>query len=49
MSASVEALETLIRKLVSTSVLSEEERQAIRQLPAAIRHINPSQDLAEDG
>ena len=49
MSASAEALETLIRKLESTSALTEEERQAIRRLPAVIRHIVPGQDLVEDG
>lgn len=49
MPAPTEALETLIRKLESTSALTEEERQAIRRLPAAIRHIIPGQDLVEDG
>ncbi|CAO4183422.1 cAMP-binding protein [Methylorubrum aminovorans] len=49
MSAAPEALEALIRKLQSTSILTEEERQAIRRLPASIRLLVPGQDLVEDG
>ena len=49
MSAAPEALEALIRKLQSTSILTEEERQAIRRLPASIRLLLPGQDLVEDG
>ncbi|MBA9071768.1 hypothetical protein FHR71_005554 [Methylobacterium sp. RAS18] len=49
MSAAPEALEALIHKLESTSALTEEERQAIRKLPAAIRFIIPGQDIVQDG
>lgn len=49
MSAGLEALEALIRKLESTSVLTEEERQAIRGLPTATRLLVPGQDLVKDG
>ena len=49
MSAAPEALEALIHKLESTSVLTEEERQAIRKLPAAVRFIVPGQDIVQDG
>lgn len=44
-----EALEALIRKLESTSILTGEERQAIRRLPATIRLVAAGQDLVEDG
>ena len=49
MSAAPDALENLIRKLESTSTLTDEERQAIRRLPATIRLIVPGQDLVQDG
>ncbi|GJE78579.1 Crp/Fnr family transcriptional regulator [Methylorubrum suomiense] len=43
------ALEALIRKLESTSDLTEEERRAIQKLPVSIRPLAPSQDLVADG
>lgn len=49
MHAPLDALEVLIRKLESTSVLSEEEQEAIRRLPASIRLVLPGQDLVQEG
>lgn len=43
------ALEALIRKLESTSDLTEEERRAIQKLPVSIRHLAHGQDLVADG
>lgn len=49
MSAAPDALEPLIRKLESASVLTKEEREAIRRLPASLHLIVPGQDLLRDG
>lgn len=49
MFAAPDALEALIRKLESASLLTKEEREAIRRLPASIHLIGPGQDLVRDG
>ncbi|GEP04804.1 Crp/Fnr family transcriptional regulator [Methylobacterium oxalidis] len=43
------SLDMLIRKLESIATLSDEERQAIRSLPAKTRVLQPRQDIVRDG
>src|SRR3954453_15187318 len=43
------SLNVLIRKLESIGHLSDEERQAIQNLPAKTRVLKPGQDIVRDG
>ncbi|GEP07009.1 Crp/Fnr family transcriptional regulator [Methylobacterium oxalidis] len=43
------ALTMLVRKLESIAILSDEERQAILNLPAKTRVLQPGQDIVHDG
>ena len=42
-------VDTLIRKLESTDRLSDEQRQAVRELPAKVRILQAGQDVVRDG
>ena len=42
-------LDTLIRKLESTNQLSDEQRQAVQELPAKVRILQAGQDVLCDG
>jgi CRP-like cAMP-binding protein len=48
-SASSHSLTMLARKLDSIARLSDEERQALQDLPAKTRTLRPNQDVARDG